>query len=93
QETASGIDPKAKVSNMQQFKTSDEHILSFDLLLPDTDNHSDTKIREHYREISKKSYPDFTLIITIQRAYQVSSKEPVPGKNSDLPDDNSASDK
>ncbi|NLC27011.1 MAG: cation transporter, partial [Fastidiosipila sp.] len=42
QETASGIDPKAKVSNMQQFKTSDEHILSFDLLLPDTDNHSDT---------------------------------------------------
>ncbi|MDD2426831.1 MAG: cation diffusion facilitator family transporter [Eubacteriales bacterium] len=80
QETAHKIDPAVDVHDLQQFETADEHILAFDVSLPDNVMLSDEEIRYQFRTAFQKNYPELTLIIAIERAYQTSSKEQISDK-------------
>ncbi|NLV98422.1 MAG: cation transporter [Clostridiaceae bacterium] len=78
QKTARDIDPNLNVHDLQQFETADEYILAFDVSLPDNLTQSDDEIRDKFRLAVKAEYPELTLYIAVERAYQTSSKEQIP---------------
>ncbi len=76
--TACDIDPNLNVHDLQQFETATEYILAFDISLPDNLTQSDDDIRDKFRAAVKAKYPELTLYIAVERAYQTSSKEQIP---------------
>lgn len=62
------------------YKTDDQPVIAFDVLLPDDVSLKDDDVSDRYREVLSKEWPEFVIHLTIQRQYQTTSQEVLPAQ-------------